>query len=526
MKFFYERFNIQVNMSKGYENGMSLFLLNLGLGLGTFIQILDTSIANVAIPYIAGNLSVSADEGTWVITSFSASNAIVLPLTGWLSDYFGRVRLFVWSVLLFALTSFFCGFSTSLTMLVVFRTVQGAVAGALIPLSQSLLVSHNPPDKQGTAFGFWGMIVICAPVIGPILGGYITEVYSWPWIFYINVPIGLFSAFLVWHYLKDHETEIMRHPIDWTGLFLLTIGVACLQIMLDKGKDLDWFDSTVIIGLTLVAIVALCYFLIWSLFQTHPIVDFSAFKDRNFTLGTVVITIGFLFYFGSTVVIPLWLQTEQGYTAYWAGLAVAPIGIVPILLSTTIGKNLYRFDLRFLSAASFFLFGLSFIYQANFTTQVSCNQIMFARFLQGFGMTIFFIPLVQLSLGQIPKERYASASGLFNFIRILFGSGFGTSLAIELWTRLEIFHHSRLSEALTIYQPLTRNFYEFLNQYNPILSYARINQILDQEVEQQAFMLATNDLSWLAAWGFFAMIPLIFFCKKIKRAPQVAVVQH
>lgn len=505
-------------MQERYLSGGKLVLLNVALGLGTFIQILDSSIANVAIPYIAGNLSVSPDEGTWVITSFSASNAVVLPLTGWLADYFGRVRLFVWSVILFTLTSFLCGFSTSLTMLVVFRVLQGAVAGSLIPLSQSLLMSSNPPEKQGAALGFWGMIVIVAPILGPVLGGYLTDVYSWPWIFYINVPIGLFSAVVTWNLLKEQETPIVRNPIDWMGLFLLAVGVACLQIMLDKGKDLDWFESNTIITLTVVAVIALIYFGIWNAFQKYPIVDFSFFKNRNFTFGVLAITIGYLIYFGSTVTVPLWLQTEQNYTAYWAGVAVAPIGLVPLFLSTTVGKNLYRFDLRKLTALSFFLFSLSFFYQANFTTEVSLNQIMFSRFLQGFGVSIFFLPLVQLSLGEIPKERYASASGLFNFIRILVGSGFGTSLSIELWSRREIFHHARLSEATTSYNPVTSHLYQTMMSYNDAFSSGVVDRILDRAVEQQAFMLATNDLSWLAGWMFLLMIPLLFFCKPVKGA--------
>ena len=408
--------------NKGYEVGWSLMLLNFAIGLGTFIQILDTSIANVAIPYIAGNLSVSADEGTWVITSFSASNAIVLPLTGWLSDYFGRVRLFVWSVLLFALISFLCGLATSLTMLVFLRVIQGAVAGSLIPLSQSLMMANNPPEKQGTALGFWGMIVIVAPILGPVIGGYLTDVYSWPWIFYINVPIGLFSAIVTWHFLKDKESEIVRNPIDWVGLFFLALGVACLQIMLDKGKDLDWFESNAIIALTVTSAISLAYFGIWTYFQKYPIVDFSFFKNRNFAVGTICITVGYLIYFGSTVTLPLWLQTEQFYTAYWAGIAVAPVGIIPFFVSTTVGKNMHRFDLRVLAALSFAFFAIAFFYQSHFTTQVSLYHIMFTRLIQGFGVAIFFLPLVQLSMGEIPPAKYANASGLFNFIRILVGS--------------------------------------------------------------------------------------------------------
>lgn len=503
-------------MSQEYEKGGRFLLLQIAIGLGTFIQVLDTSIANVAVPYIAGNLSVSADDGTWVITSFAASNAVVLPLTGWLSNYFGRVRLFVWSVLLFALVSFFCGLATSLPMLVVLRTIQGAVAGSLIPLSQSLMVMHSPPDKQGASLGFWGMIVIVAPVLGPIIGGYLTYNYSWPWIFYINVPIGLFSAFLTWYFLKDQESKIIRDPIDWTGLFLLSVGVACLQIMLDKGKDLDWFESNVIITLTVISIISLVYFGIWTYFQKYPIVDFSFFKNRNFALGTLAITAGFLIYFGSTVTVPLWLQTEQNYTAYWAGVAVAPIGVVPFFLSPFVGKYMNRFDLRLVGALSFVLFAFGFFYQALFTTQVDLKTIMLTRFLQGFGVSIFFLPIIQLSLGGIPKEKYASASGLFNFIRILVGSGFGTSLSIQLWTHLEIFHHARLTETLTKYSPLTNQFYSSLSNYSTQFTSGVVDRVLDMNVEQQAYMLSTNDLAWLGAWLFVCMIPVLFLCKRVK----------
>ncbi|MBS0634099.1 MAG: DHA2 family efflux MFS transporter permease subunit [Verrucomicrobia bacterium] len=503
-----------------YFTGWRLIILNIAIGLGTFIQVLDTSIANVAIPYIAGNLSVSADQGTWVITSFAASNAIVLPLTGWLSDYFGRIRLFVGSVLLFVLTSFLCGLSTSLPMLVIFRILQGAVAGALIPLSQSLIVAFNPPEKQGGALGFWGMVVVVAPVLGPIIGGYLTDTYSWPWIFYINVPIGLISAFVTWHFLKDHESTLVRNPIDWMGLFLLSLGVACLQIMLDKGKDLDWFESNTIIALTILSAIALIYFCVWNSFQKYPIVDFSCFKNKNFTLGTIAITIGFLVYFGSTITTPLWLQLEQGYTPFWAGLAVAPIGIAPFFLATWVGRNMQRFDARKFAAMSFAIFAIGFFYQAGFTTQVSVEKVMIGRFIQGFGVAFFFLPLVQVSLGEIPKERYASAAGLFNFIRILIGSGFGTSLSIQLWSHLEIYHHARLSDALTEFNSATADFYARLSGYSSDVA----TRLLDTQVEQQAYMLATNDVLWLGAWLNILIIPFVFLCTRVQPSDQQAVV--
>ncbi len=504
-------------MKTEYETGSRALILNIALGLGTFIQILDSSIANVAIPYIAGNLNVSVEQGTWVVTSFAVSNAIMLPLTGWLSNYFGRVRLFVWSVILFALTSFLCGLAFNLPMLVIFRVLQGGVAGSLIPLSQSLMVGHNSPENQGAALGLWGMIVIVAPVLGPIIGGYLTDEYSWPWIFYINVPIGLFSAIITWVMLKNHESPIIRQPIDWIGLFLLSFGISCLQIMLDKGKDLDWFESNIIITLTILSVISLAYFCIWNTYQKYPIVDFSFFKNRNFVVGTLCVSIGYLIYFGSAVTVPLWLQTQQNYTAYWAGVAVAPIGIISFLLSPVVGKYMQRIDSRILVACSFFLFSLGFFYQSNFTTQVSLATIMFTRFIQGAGVAIFFLPLVQLSLGGISSAKYASASGLFNFFRTLIGAGFGTALIVQLWTRLEIFHHARLGEALTSYRQLVTQFYRTLNELNShSFTSDRIQRILDKLVEQQAFMLATNDLAWLGGWLFLFMIPLVFLCKPVK----------
>ncbi len=511
---------------KPYYTGGLLVLLNVALGLGTFIQVLDTSIANVAIPYIAGNLSVSADQGTWVITSFAASNAIVLPLTGWLSDYFGSVKLFVWSVLLFAFFSFLCGFSSSLTMLVICRVFQGAVAGTLIPLSQSLLTASNPPEKQGSALGFWAMIVVVAPVMGPIVGGYLTDEYSWPWIFYINIPIGIFSAGAVWYFLKDRESEIVRNPIDWTGLALLSVGVGSLQVLLDKGKDLDWFESNAIIALTVITCISLAYFAIWTYFQKFPIVDFSFFKNRNFAIGCVLITVSFMLYFSSAVTMPLWLQTEQGYTPFWAGVAIAPVGIPALFLATTIGKNLNRVDLRLVSAMSFVFFSAGFFYQTYFTTQVDLVTIMLSRFYQGFGIAFFFLPLVQLSLGNIPKERYASAAGIFHFVRILVGSGFGTSLSIVLWSRLEIFHHARLSELDTIYRPITDQFYDYMYNFSNIFTMPVVNRILDQEIEQQAYLLSINDLAWLSAWLFLLLIPFVYFCKSVKPTTAPAPAAH
>lgn len=513
-------------MNKSYYTGIKFYFLVLALSLGTFIQVLDISIANVAIPYIAGNLSVSADQGTWVITSFAVSNAIVLPLTGWLSDYFGRVKLFCCSVILFSVMSLLCGLSTSLEMLVICRFAQGAVAGSLIPLSQSLLIEETPAPKQGIILGFWGMIVIVAPVLGPIIGGYLTDVYSWPWIFFINVPIGVFSAGVTWTLLKDHDSAIVRNPIDWVGLFFLSVAVSTFQIMLDNGKDFDWFESNIIIALTVISIISFSYFFVWNRRTKYPIVDFTFFKNRNFLLGTIIITLGYLFYFCSTVIVPLWLQTVQNYTPFWAGVAVAPVGIAPLFLSILVGKYLFRFDLRYVAASSFLLFAISFFYQSTFTTQVSLEQIMFARFLQGFGLSIFFIPLLQITLAEIPADRYASAAGVCHFIRILVGSGFGTSLVVEMWWYMQTRHHIRLSDYMNNAEAAVVNFLHNFRGEFPQFSDNVITRVLDINVTQQAYMLSTNDISWLMAWIFIFMTPIPFLCKKVNAKPTTTVPAH
>lgn len=511
-------------MTKPYLEGKKRILLTIAMGLGTFIQVLDTSIANVSIPTIAGNLGVSTDDGTWIITSFAASNAIVLPLTGWLADYLGRVRLFVLSTVLFALTSFLCGFASNFTLLIIFRTLQGAVAGSLIPLSQSLLLLNNPPEKQGTALGFWGMVVVVAPVLGPILGGWITDNYGWPWIFYINVPIGLISALMAWEVLKDRESKPIRKPIDYIGLFLLAVGVGCLQVLLDKGNDADWFSSNFICTLAVISVTSISYFLVWELRIEYPIVNLRFFTERNFLFGTAATSIGYMLLFGATVIIPLWLQNSMGYTPTWAGIAVAPIGIVPIFISAYVGKYTAKIDARWIATFSFAIFAWTNFWSANFTPQVSVWQVMVPRFWQGFAIATFFVPLVQISLNKIPSKDLTSASGIFNFTRILIGSGFGTSIFVTYWTRFSAFHHQRVGESVNLYRPLVRDAYDALALMN--IQQGKEDAMINLFVTNQSFMMATNDLFWISGWLFVGCIPLIWLCRRNGKTSSEPVVAH
>ena len=497
-------------MNENSLHGGRLTLLTVAVSLGIFMNVLDTSIANVAIPTLSGDLGVSADEGTWVITSFTVSTAIALPLTGWLGRRFGEVRLFVLSVLGFTLFSWLCGLSGTLSTLVLFRVLQGAAAGPMIPLSQSLLLMNYPDEKKGMALAIWSLTAVVAPVAGPILGGWITDDYSWPWIFYINMPVGLFAAYVTWMLLRHRETATARVPVDSVGLALLVIGVACLQIMLDKGNDLDWFGSPVIVTLALVAVVAFCYFIVWELTERHPIVDLSLFRHTNFTVGTVAISLGYLIFFGTVVIFPLWLQTQMGYTATWAGFAAAFIGILALVMSPVVGWLMAKFDLRMIVSFAFVVFALVSFWNASFNTQVEFRQLVLPRLVFGLGVPCFFIPLIAMSLSGLPQSRVASAAGLTNFLRILGGS-FGVSLSVMLWDRRQSFYDNRLGEQITAFNPVVQHHLDRLHGLG--LDPDMANAALAHATSQQAFMLATNDFFWLSGWLFIGLLVLVWFAR-------------
>lgn len=490
--------------------GGQLILLTLSLSLGIFMNVLDISIANVSIPPIAGDLAVSPNQATWVITSFAVSQAIVLPITGWLARRFGEVRLFVISTLLFTLVSIFCGLAYNLTMLVTFRVIQGAVSGPMIPLSQSLLLANYPSNKQGLATGLWSMTAVVAPVLGPVLGGWITDNYTWPWIFYINLPVGLFSFIVTWVLLKDRETQLVKSPIDRFGLILLILGVGSLQILLDKGKDLDWFDSNIITILGVVSFVSICFLIVWETTAEHPIIDLSLFKIRNFCVGTIAISCGFMVYFGNVVIFPLWLQTQMGYTPTWAGFAAAPIGIIPVLLTPFVGQYMVKFDLRYVVGLGFLIFAFTAFWSSGFYTDVGYIQVVMPRFFQGFGITLFFTPLLGIVLSGLPANRLASALGLVNFCRIL-GASFGTSLSVTLWDRREAFHHAILVEQINQFNPVSISTLNRLKEVG--FSGLKNYELLVDVITNQAYMLATNEFFWLSGWIFLTLLLVISFAK-------------
>jgi DHA2 family multidrug resistance protein len=496
--------------------GGALVMGTLSLSLATFMNVLDSSIANVSLPSISGDLGVSISQGTWVITSFGVANAISVPLTGWLTQRFGAVRLFTASVILFVIASVLCGLAPSIELLIAFRVLQGFVAGPMIPLSQTLLLSTYPPAKAGTALALWGVTTLVAPVAGPLLGGYITDNFTWPWIFYINIPVGIFAAGVTWSIYNKRETPIVKRPIDGVGLGMLVLWVGSLQIMLDKGKELDWFNSSTIVVLAIVVVVALAVFIAWELTDEHPVVDLRLFARRNFLFGAGTLAIAYGLFFGNVVLLPLWLQQYMGYTATAAGMALAPVGVLAILLTPIVGRNVAKWDPRWMATGAFIMFGVVLWMRSNFTAQTDFVTILVPTLIQGGAMAFFFIPLTTLTLAGLPPERIPAAAGLSNFVRIMFGA-MGTSIATTLWDNRATLHHARLVEQMGLNGSALDAATTTLAQAGVPAAgaYASINRLIDV----QAFTWAADDIFIGSAVMFLFLIFTIWFTR---RPPKLA----
>ncbi|WP_094844767.1 DHA2 family efflux MFS transporter permease subunit [Bordetella genomosp. 11] len=494
--------------------GGQLVLATVAVALATFMNVLDTSIANVAIPTISGNMGVSVDEGTWVITVFAASNAVSIPLTGWLTQRVGQIRLFVGAIALFTLASWLCGIAPSLPVLLFARVVQGAVAGPLIPMSQSILLGSYPKEKSSMALALWAMTATVGPIAGPSLGGWITDSYSWSWIFYINIPVGIFAALVTWAIYRRRETPTRKLPIDLVGLVLLVTWVAALQIMLDKGRDLDWFNSSVIVGLAVVAFVSFTFFMIWELTEEHPIVDLRLFAQRNFSGGTIAISIAYGLFFGNLVLLPQWMQEYLNYRSIDAGLAIAPLGIFALLLSPLVGKLLPKSDARIIATIAFICFAVVFYMRSNYVTQIDTWHLVWPTLLQGIPMALFFVPLTAIILSGQPPQRIPAAAGLSNFVRVFCGA-VGTSIAGTVWNNRTILHHERLTEVATATNPV------FSQQIESMRSLLHLNTgaadaLFDTVLNAQAAMMGLNDIFYASAAIFLLIIPLIWITRPAK----------
>jgi DHA2 family multidrug resistance protein len=493
-------------------SGSALVLGTFALSLATFMNVLDTSIANVSIPAIAGDMGVSPSQGTWVITSFAVANAISVPLTGWMTQRFGPVRLFVLSILLFVVASWLCGLAPNISLLIVFRVIQGLVAGPMIPLSQTLLLSSYPRAKAGTAMAMWAMTVLVAPVAGPLLGGWITDNISWPWIFYINIPVGLVAAAITWSIYRTRDPGPNKSPLDYVGLGLLVVWVGSLQIMVDKGKELDWFNSTQIVVLAATAVIGFAFFLAWELTEEHPVVDLRLFGQRNFLMGTLALSIAYGLFFGNIVLLPLWLQEYMGYTATWAGLAMAPVGVLAIMLSPWVGKNVSKIDPRKLATVAFLGFAFVLWMRSRFNVQADFAAILVPTILQGAAMAFFFIPLQAIIFSGLTPDRLPAAAGLSNFVRITAGA-IGTSIFTTVWEDRAILHHAEIAETVTRSNDSATLALGQLGSsgYDPGQSLATINRMVDQ----QSYTMAATDLFLLSATLFVALLVFVWMTRPV-----------
>ncbi|MFT4197847.1 MAG: DHA2 family efflux MFS transporter permease subunit [Pseudoxanthomonas sp.] len=493
----------------------NLALTTVGLALASFMQVLDTTIANVSLPTISGNLGASSNQATWVITSFAVSNAIALPLTGFLTRRFGEVRLFTWATLAFVIASFLCGISQSMGMLVVSRAIQGFVCGPMYPVTQSLLISIYPPQKRGHAIALLAMVTVVAPIAGPILGGWITDNYSWEWIFFINIPIGIFASLVVGAQMKGRPERLEKPKMDYLGLVTLVVGVGALQVLLDLGNDEDWFNSTKIVWLAIVSVIALAVFVIWELTEKDPIVDLRLFRHRNFAAGTAAMVVSYSAFFSIGLLVPLWLQRNLGYTAIWAGFAAAPIGVLPVLLTPLVGKYAGRFDLRMLASFAFVVMALTSFMRSSFNLDVDFARVANVQLIQGLGVALFFMPMLTILLSDLEPHEIAGGGGLATFVRTLGGS-FSASLTTWAWNQRSTIHHAQLTERIDAHDPAMQQLVQQLGGDSGAGSGQALQHgavLLNYMIGQQAAQIGFNEIFHLLGIAFLLVIVFVWIAK-------------
>ena len=487
--------------------------------LGTFMVILDSTVVNVSLPHIAGNLSSSVDETTWAITSYLAANAIILPMTGWLANYFGRKRLLILSLVGFTVSSFLCGLAPSLVVLILFRVLQGLSGGTLQPISQAVLLEAFPPADRGKAMGFWGLGIVVAPILGPVLGGWLTDNYSWRWVFYINVPIGIAAVVAARLYVFDPHYLRRAERVDVFGIVSLALGVGALQIALDKGNEDDWFASHLILSLSIVAVIGLVAFVIRELKAKHPIVDLSIVAERSYGVGLFLSTvIGFVLY-GSMVLLPVLLQTLWGYPAMQAGMAMAPRGVGSFIAMPIIGILTSKLDPRKLVVAGLLSGAFTMFWLGELNLQAGYWDVFWPQFIQGISMALLFVPLTTIAMAPIPREGMGNAASLFNLMRNIGGS-IGIAVTTTMLSNRMQFHRSSLSQYLTVYDPrVTSSVDRLAGQFvsrgiDLVTARARAVAMMIGNLQRQAAMMAFLDLFWVLGVVFLVVIPLLALMRR------------
>jgi DHA2 family multidrug resistance protein len=442
--------SLRITREKGWTGGHNPWTVALVVTMATFMEVLDTAIANVSLPHIAGNLSASIDESTWVLTSYLVSNAVVLPISGWIATRIGRKRFYMTCVALFTISSFLCGLAPNLGLLVFFRVLQGIGGGGLGPSEQAILADTFPPAKRGMAFAVYGMAVVMAPAIGPTLGGFITDHYSWRWVFFINVPVGIASLLLSSRVLVDppHLVQAKKRagPVDTVGLGLIAVGLGALEYVLDKGQEEDWFNSHTIAIFATVAAVALVSFVVWEWRQKHPVVEVRLFRDRNFAIANLMMLVMGMTLYGSTVLLPQYLQVWLGYSAQEAGMVLSPGGVTVILLLPLVGKLISKVDARYLIAFGFLLLSVAFLHMAHtLYPGIDFRTAVLIRMFQACGLAFLFVPINSSVYNGVPPEKSNQVSGIVNLARNM-GGDIGIALVTTLVARRSQFHQARLVE--------------------------------------------------------------------------------
>jgi len=487
--------------------------------LPMLMVVLDTSVVNVSLDHIRGSLSAGIDEATWSITAYLAANAVIIPMTGWISRLIGRKRYLIFSIVAFTVSSFLCGASWSIESLIVFRILQGLSGGAMPPLSQAILLESFPPQQYGIAMAIFGLGVSFGPIIGPVLGGWITDVLTWHWVFFINIPIGIISVIMAVFVIVDPPyMKGMRMKIDYWGLILLGLGVACLQLLLDRGQRFDWFNSNIMIALALIAVFSLALFVAVERYAERPIVDLSVFRNYTYTLGNIAMFVFMANLFGTLVLLPIYLQTLMGYTASLAGLVLAPGGVANLITMPLVGRFLHRYNPKV-----FVIFGILFtaystLLMAGFTLGVDFGTVLWPRIFMGIGMGMLFIPLTTLTIASIKKEDMGNATALYNLVRNIGGS-IGIAIVTTMVSRRSQFHQARMVDHLTPYDPMyalrAQQGATLLQQKGIDPSSANHGGlgIMYENMIRQAAMLSFADVFYLLTWMMIILIPLVLFMK-------------
>jgi MFS transporter, DHA2 family, multidrug resistance protein len=495
------------------------WIVSLSVVFATFMEVLDTTVVNVSLPHIAGSMSATVEEGTWTLTSYLVANAIILPMTGWLARHFGRKRLLLTAITSFTTASFMCGLAPNLTSLIIFRVIQGASGGTMQPLSQSIMLEAFPPEERGKAMAAWALCIVTAPILGPVVGGWLTDTFSWRWIFYINIPIGIVSLIMAKLFVFDPSyLKKKAEGVDYWGISMLALGMAALQIMLDKGQQEDWFSSDMITVLAIIAVVFLVTFIAYELFAKHPILDLRVFRDRSYAVGVFMMTIvGFVLY-GSLVLLPIILQTLLGYPSLQAGIAMAPRGFGSMLFMPVVGLTMNRIGARKFLVGGITICAFTLFWFGQLNLNAGYWDFFWPQFVQGISMSLLFVPMTTIAMNAIPREDMGNATSIFNLMRNIGGS-IGIATAATLLERNRQMYTNILGAHINPYAPQTQQMLAqarsamIASGSDPASASQKAQAVIFGMVQQQATMLSFVNVFRLFGVLFILIAPLIWLAK-------------